>query len=102
MFTRKQYLDKECTHREYYAQFVTQHTRNLVTRAFGTEALVASFKANDLHSADYIQLDRWDSLSMRLHVDQQFMRDCGDYLTLAGAVCILKEAARQVVESSNL
>lgn len=30
MWTRKQYLDKKCTHQQYYAQFVTEATRQAV------------------------------------------------------------------------
>jgi hypothetical protein len=29
------------------------------------------------------------------------MKECGDYLTLAGHICILKEAARQLVEANK-
>ena len=30
MFTRQQYMNKEVTHNEYYAQFVTEHIKNIV------------------------------------------------------------------------
>ena len=39
MFTRKQYLDNECTVNEYYNQFITYRTLALLVRHFGKEKL---------------------------------------------------------------
>ena len=92
--TRKQYLDRECTHREYYGQFVTKG----VSDALGGLDIL---KSNDVHFND-IPLKRWDMRApfIKLHVGRQ-LRDAGDYFTLSGAVCILKEAARQIVEDEE-
>lgn len=96
MKTRKQYLDGECTHEEYYGQFVTREIRQLVSRTFTVPRLVAS---PDPHFND-ITLRRWDALAGSLgKPTEAALRDRGDWLSLAGAVCILKEAARQVVEA---
>lgn len=59
MKTRLEYLAKNITHEEYYAQFV-------------------SFPGPGCK-----------------------MRECGDFPTLAGAVCILKCAARNIVLRSQ-
>lgn len=109
--TRQEYLDqswnneKGCSNmsafREYYAQYVNVTVWSLVFRAFGTYRLVASI---DEHFND-ISLFEWDTLARSLmsHVEKtkclsdQFKAN-GDFITLAGIVFVLKEAARQIVE----
>lgn len=85
-------------HRAYYGQFVTDEVTNLVLRTIGREALMNS---TDRSFSD-IQLRRWGGMVSLLpaSVPAQ-MRQCGDYLTLAGGVCILKEAARQIKECNS-
>lgn len=95
MFTRKQYLNDECTHRQYYAQFVTVETVKLVTRRFGLAELKKAFSKDEAFNT--IALPTWDALGYALPrqaINAQ-MKELGDYLTPAGTVCILKEAARQ-------
>lgn len=92
MFTRTQYLDRECSHREYYAQFVTDRSKRIVQSCIGIEKLKNS---TDEYFND-IPLKTWDVLPIAYN--RQAMESCGDYLTLAGHVCIMKEAARQVLE----
>jgi hypothetical protein len=91
MFTRKQYLDKECTHDQYYAQFVTHGVIHLVSAYIG-EARIK--KSTCPHFTD-IPLCEWDGIAPRLSVGER-LRECGDYPTLAGKVCILKAAANQI------
>ena len=95
MKTRKQYINKECTHREYYAQFVTEDTKRAVLYVIGKDKLLSS---KDEHLND-IGLKTWDSIGV-FGVGAK-LKECGDYLTLAGAVCINKEAARQIIESDS-
>ena len=92
MKTREQYLNKECTHREYYAQFVNGQTKGCVLNRIGFEKLLSS---RDEHFND-IPLERWDTCGCCVNHD--LMREAGDYLTLASSNCIKKEAARQCVE----
>ncbi len=91
-YTRKQYLDKECSHREYYAQFVTPGVVDRIVRRLGADRLLAS---QDEHLND-IPLHIWDDIPAPMGSGQA-MRALGDYPTLAGAVCINKEAARQFI-----
>lgn len=94
MKTRQDYLKRECTHREYYAQFVTDSIKNIVASRFGVERLKnALLEDEHLNS---IKLIEWDML--HISVD---MSDYGDRLTLAGKNCILKEAARQLCEENK-
>lgn len=92
MFTRTQYLDRECSLTAYYSQFVTDATKRVVKSYIGLRKLKNS---TDEHFND-IPLQTWDSLPIAYN--RQAMESCGDYLTLAGHVCIMKEAARQILE----
>jgi len=93
MHTRKDYLNNLCTFREYYSQFVDQSVKNKVAQYIGVSRIVAS---TDEHLND-IPLKEWDILSISSHIGNK-MRECGDFPTLAGNVCIHKEAARQLQE----
>lgn len=53
--------------------------------------------STDKHMND-IPLRKWDSL--RIYPRDGAMKECGDYLTLAGKVCIAKAAARMIKEES--
>ncbi len=97
VITRKRYLAKESTHREYYAQFVSKHTRNAVLMRFGMDRILKHFEnEKDTFGEDRIPLKMWDDLPCSLAIP---MESCGDFLTKAGKVCILKEAAKQLTEA---
>jgi hypothetical protein len=96
-FTRQQYLAKECDHKQYYAQFVTPYIIAMVTRIVGRKKLAAS---KDPHLND-IPLAVWDSMVPHLVNVGAKMQKRGDFLTLAGGVCVLKEAAKQAMEAAN-
>ena len=84
MITRKQYLETggEDIHKKYYAQFVGDYERSVV---------------KDFDSID-APLSRWDRLPVPSNRACDLMRELGDYMTLAGKVCIYKEAFRQNLE----
>ena len=93
MFTRKQYIDGKCSHREYYGQFVDDTVFNRLSVHVTKEQIA---KSND-DSFNDIPLESWDAI---LHPFPRYigdkMRDCGDYPTMCAAVCIAKEAAKQI------
>tara|TARA_R100000963_G_C4628627_1_gene94231 strand:- start:587 stop:904 length:318 start_codon:yes stop_codon:yes gene_type:complete len=96
-FKRADYLSGTCTHREYYAQFVTDHIRDLIAEWRPPERLAESTCE---HFND-VPLSCWDRISPIASVADKKLRDLGDAPTLAGRVCILKEAARQLREEHN-
>lgn len=101
MYTRKDYLDHKCTHREYYAQFVTEYTINTVVSTFGIKRLQAALAKDEYLNT--IALERWDMVGYAINsymLDKK-LREAGDYPTLAGLVCIVKEAARQAIEQEE-
>ena len=109
MITRKQYLNNTKLHNEYYAQFVTEELKGLVLRrfssvedeSFGIEKLCAAYEEDtDLNN---IALVNWDGLGVHLmhdsrYLDQELIKETGQGYSNAGAVSILKEAARQLIE----
>lgn len=100
LFTRQQRLDNECTHEEYYSQFVNQKMLNDVVGFFGESELKKAFE-EDKHF-NTIRLSAWDSFGEFDIRQGQYgigakMKEIGDYLTVAGLVCIGKQAARQAI-----
>jgi hypothetical protein len=108
MFTRAQYLNKECTHREYWAQFVTEGMRQMVRRNIGLERLQRS---QNEYFNDVTRLQDWDMMkdvTFRM-LDQKVWREIQypEYTdprsigwSLSDNTCLLKEAARQIVEET--
>ena len=79
-FTRKQYLAKECTHQEYYNQFVTPYILKTVERAISLQAICNS---SDPHF-NGIPLASWDRVARQISYSNP----------IAAGVCIAKAAAR--------
>jgi len=98
MITRQDYLNGKNTHREYYAQFVTKSLKHTVSERFGVETIKLGLAGDE--NLNTIPLNQWDALAggYRTQLCAAKLRECGDGPTLGGAVCILKEAARQVME----
>lgn len=96
LFTRKQYLNKECTHFQYYSQFVTESTIQSVLRYFNKERLINAYKEDN--NLNNIPLSIWNN--MPLYAATYKMKDCGDSLSMSGKVCILKCAAKMIIEES--
>lgn len=94
--TRQEYLNSESPnrHREYYSQFVTEHTKNLVLRTFTRTTILDS---KDPHFND-LPLQMWDRIAGISRDTASKLRELGDSPTLGGGVCILKEAAQQIRE----
>ena len=95
-------------HRAYYAQFVNAHVRGLVAGRIGLPTLLAS---KDPHLND-IPLARWDAFWTYRTASGGYgitppgfvadmIRATGEGASASTAVCILKEAARQVIEAAR-
>jgi predicted aminopeptidase len=103
LILRSEYLapgqaDRMAAHRAYYAQLVTPAHFDRLRKRVGMVDRIK--KSQDKHFND-IPLSVWDLMAASVPAETaRIMRECGDYPTLAGAVCILKEAAQQVREGS--
>lgn len=93
MFTRQDYLQDKCTHRQYYAQFVNDNVKQMVKDRIGIDKIKCS---KDEHFND-IPLYLWDNCGLPYGISD-LLKQAGDYYSLAGQVCILKEAGRQLKE----
>jgi hypothetical protein len=91
-YTRQDYMNRKCSHSQYYAQFVTNEIKIHVLHCIGYEKIK---KSRDEHFND-IRLNKWDLATVSMPRVDSKMRESGDFVTLAGQVCILKEAARQI------
>lgn len=92
VYTRKDYMSNKCTHREYYRQLVTQDIKNHVARA-----LPKSIAKSKDPSFNDIPLDTWDRIGSYAVPCGEFKK-LGDIRSMAGVVCVLKEAAQQIRE----
>jgi hypothetical protein len=96
MITRKQYMNNEYSHEEYYGQFLTPGLIEAVGRRIGVERIK---KSTDPHFND-ITLTAWDHL--RELVQYYTLRrlkeadPCGG--SLSDAVCIAKRCASAIRE----
>lgn len=95
MFTRAQYMNRECSHQEYYGQFVTLNVLRLVENHIGRDRILTS---SDPHFND-IPLYQWDKLcSPILSMVGHRIRAVNNqsFVWLADAVCIAKAAAEMI------
>lgn len=90
-FSRTDYMSKQCTHDQYYRQFVTQAVYKLVEQHVTVKAIVNS---TDEHFND-IDLRAWDSLFPLINAYLY------KNLSMAEAVCIAKAAARQIKKTQK-
>lgn len=98
MITRNQYMNGEVTHSDYYAQFVTDALFHAVARNFTVERLV---RCSDQLWFNTIPLHLWDRLEplCKCMVSKSMLLHAHETWSSATGVCILKEAARQVVSN---
>jgi len=96
-FTRKQYMEGECTHDQYYDQFVTQDLKNAVLRCIPEKQIMMSRD----ESFNDIPLRSWDWIAKFNPVETKKFKELGDSSSPAGQVCALKAAARQIREESG-
>jgi len=95
MYTRAQYLNRECTLDQYYSQFVNERVKNVVKSRIGLERL----KNSTCEHFNDIPLHEWDRIPVPVSANE--MKSRGDYLALAGKVCIAKTAALQILTELN-
>lgn len=95
MYTREEYIKGVCTHQEYYAQLVDSSTKGLIMSTFSLSELRSAGK-----NFSGIPLKHWVRMANCFDevIINRKMKPLGDYPTQAGKVCILKEAARQLID----
>lgn len=103
MYTRQQYLANECSYDQYYSQFVTEAILQTVERKFTLSRLQSAYLEGVLFNS--IPLKEWDGLSSVILLFNRSvgtkLKEAGDFFSVATGVCILKAAAKILVERSN-
>ena len=94
-FTRSQYMKNECTHREYYGQFVTPANKKDVLNMTTLKTLLKCKEDN----LSEIPLRNWDGLSV--YVTSEQFKQAGDSYSLSFLVCVNKEAAKQIIDDNT-
>ena len=98
MKTRKQYMNKECTHDEYYSQFVNSNVIDAVNLCIGNDKILSS-KCEHFND---IPLKNWDdmNLTIRALCGRSIANANGTGgISLSDTVCVAKAAARQIKEA---
>jgi hypothetical protein len=98
IITRTDYLSigGRQAHQDYYSQFITAAHKDRILQTIGLDRLQ---KSEDYYFND-IPLALWDKISVPVPAGSaKLLKECGDYPTLSGAVCIMKECARQMLTS---
>ncbi len=103
MKTRQDYMDKKISHSDYYRQFVTPYIMELVKSRIGIDAITNS---KDEYLND-IPLSKWDAIHVvRSGRGMYSSIACGEKIKAADegnsvstGTCILKQAARMLIES---
>ncbi|MGE3483472.1 MAG: hypothetical protein AB7L09_01950 [Nitrospira sp.] len=100
MLTRKQYMDGECTHDDYYLE-IAREAGISYAKSDMLPRVKACLARGDEHLND-IPLREWDARGRAIvrHV-QAPMKARGDYVTPAGLVCVVKAAARHAAENDK-
>lgn len=101
-FKRSDYMNRRCSHREYYAQFVDQNVKDMVANIIGVGSiqwLLEFGNEENKRTLNGIPLAKWDRLSPYIfQLKGKMLKEAGDTWSLAGSVCIAKEAAKQLGE----
>ncbi len=96
IITRKMYVDGKATSRQYYGQFVTEEMKQHLLSVYKRGYLLSVHQADPHFNA--INLRTWEGLTGPFKEEiQENIRAAGDFWSLKASVCILKEAARQLV-----
>lgn len=91
-------MNNICTHSEYYGKFVSDYVKQLVRSRFG--ARITQSEDPNFNDIELISWDNFSTQNLRLASVCSKFKAFGDYATLAGLVCVAKEAARQIREES--
>ena len=97
MFTRKDYINAkggDAAYRRYYGEVIeAMGGAKSIATPFTDEQVRTTIESGD-KDLSTLPLRTWDNAVFYLRGADKALRERGDYLTLSGGVCILKEAAR--------
>lgn len=101
LFTRKNYMNNECTQQEYYSQFVTNHMKDVILSTFSKDQLIKKYEKDE--HLNNIPLKWWDSFEniFKQHIASINKKINGQSVwSSATHTCAMKAAARDIIESN--
>jgi len=98
MYSREQYMNKECSHDEYYLQFDCERLQEMILLKWSPERLKAEYEA-DKHFNN-LSLGIWDNISKAMA--HRIMEVNGKIngrpgWSLSDGVCAAKASARKTI-----
>jgi len=98
MITRKQYLDGNATHDEYYGEIAALVAPPI--RAGIIDRVRVALDEGDKH-LNTIPLALWDSMAFGINPSRvrEVLKERGDGYSMSSGVCILKAAAKAAVNT---
>lgn len=95
MYTRQDYINHKCTHSEYFMQFVNVMQKRMILSRWAAEELAKAWENDEAFNTWFTSIREWDKIFCP--VDPRLLDAVGESSTPSTRVCILKEAARQIV-----
>jgi hypothetical protein len=95
LFTRQDYMADKCTHEQYYAQFINAAGIEMVKKSQAYKTLIKKGSKD----VSMVEVGVWDLIGTAGE-SVNLMKTLGDNWSLAGAVCINKAIARQLLEAA--
>jgi hypothetical protein len=95
LFTRQDYMADKCTHEQYYAQFINAAGIEMVKKSQAYKTLIKKGSKD----VSLVEVGVWDLIGTAGEA-VNLMKTLGDNWSLAGAVCINKAIARQLLEAA--
>lgn len=96
VYTRKQYLNKECNYEAFYAQFITYETKQGAKNI--AKFISQEFDKIDSHLNQYKGLDHWDYLAANVRIPMSIYNAAyektDNFVWVSDKLCILKNAVR--------
>lgn len=94
MIKRNEYMQGTASFDQYYGQFITPSIRDLLSRHLGK-------RLREILYLNEIELDVWDSIAHIMPVNRDVFKEVAETDSLATRVCILKTAAKQLINDWN-
>ena len=107
LITRKEYMaDSSAKHHDYYAQFVTESTKQFILRSLTVKQIAKAIESGDKHlnkiKIPYNNMGNggswwWDGAP----VNSTLARELGENLSPSTHTCVGKAAAKIILEESK-
>lgn len=103
MKTRKQYMNKEVSHHDYFSQFITEDTKRFILRSLTVEDIRNAIENGDEHLNEikipYNNRGRdgrwwWDDAP----INTRLVKESGDNLSPSTHTCVAKAAAKELAK----